>query len=145
MWKWFSRRPTPPASQSSDDIRRKLAAAHQIVQAHNEKWAQKEAAERLASFQEILPSSDPDAVIGYEPPPPLAGNSAQAAALESILQGKRVEPQIFTDLFRAGFVSKDAQGQWTITATGKTLIERHKLITPIGVYVAGVKCGGSWG
>ena len=67
-----------------------------------------------------------------------------AASLESILQGKRVRAEVFTQLYRGGFVFKDPQGQWRVTAMGKELIEKHKLLTPAGCLVAGVTCASGW-
>jgi hypothetical protein len=94
--------------------------------------------------REILPPEGPDATIPYRLLPSQACGSTLAAALESILQGKRVSAELFTQLYRGGFVFKDPQGQWRVTAMGKELIEKHKLLTPEGCLVAGVKCAAGW-
>ena len=100
--------------------------------------------DRCNRGREILPSDEPDAAIPYRLPPTRTAGSTLAAALESILQGQRVSAELFTQLYRSGFVFKDPRGQWRITAMGKELIEKHKLITPEGRLVAGVKCADGW-
>lgn len=147
MWNWLFRRQRKPAGEPREDaegIRRKLAAAHLVVEAHRKKCALEAAEKQHNNCQEILPSSEPDAVILYTPFPPPPGNSATAAALESILQGHRVDSELFTQLFRCGFVLKDPAGKWAITSAGKELIERHKLLTSAGTFVAGVRAAAGW-
>lgn len=90
------------------------------------------------------PLTAPDEPIPYLPPPRPPGPPALAAALESVLQGRRVSPDIFTQLYRGGFVFKDPHGQWAITEMGKELIERNKLFTPSLCLVAGVECASGW-
>ncbi|MBK7091773.1 MAG: hypothetical protein IPH59_08640 [bacterium] len=52
--------------------------------------------------------------------------------------------ELFTQLYRGGFVFKDPRGQWKITGMGKELVEKHKLLTPEGCLVAGVRCVAGW-
>lgn len=146
MWKWFSRRrPAPSPPENPETIRQQLKAAQLLLQARKEKTsAPSPAHEESNRCQEILPSDEPDATISYQPLPSQTSESALAAALESILQGQRVSAELFTQLYRGGFVFKDPGGQWTITAAGKELIEKHKLITPEGCLVAGVRCAAGW-
>lgn len=147
MWKCFSRRPAPNPPENPEKIRRQLKAAQLLLQARREKeQAAKATGEENSrkSWKEILPSDEPDTTISYQPLPSHSGDSILAAALESILQGQRVDADLFTHLYRGGFVFKDPGGQWTITASGKDMIEKHKLITPEGCLVAGVKCSAGW-
>jgi hypothetical protein len=64
--------------------------------------------------------------------------------LESILQGRRVSPDLFTQLYRGGFVFKDPHGRWAITEMGKGLIEQNKLFLPDRCLVDGVECASGW-
>lgn len=146
MWKWFSRRPASDPIESAETIRRRLMAAQLLVQKarRSPSTARIKNEDRGDRWGEILPSDGPEAIIPYRPSPSGLSNSVLAAALESILQGQRVSAEIFTQLYRGGFVFKDPQGQWSITALGKELIEKHKLITPEGCLVAGVKCAAGW-
>ncbi len=147
MWKWFSRRPAPNPPENPETIRRQLKAAQLLFQARKEKGSAGNPTREDSSrnrWQEILPSEDPDATISYQPLPSPTNDSALAAALESILQGQRVDAELFTQLYRGGFVFKDPGSQWAITATGKELIEKHKLITPEGCLVAGIRCAAGW-
>lgn len=93
---------------------------------------------------EILPSKEPDETIPYRLRSLPPGPPALAAALECILQGRRLSPDLFTQLYRGGFVFKDPHGQWAITEMGKELIERNKLFTPDLCLVAGVECASGW-
>lgn len=100
--------------------------------------------DRRNRWREILPPDKPDAMIPYQLMPARTSEPTLAAALESILQGQRVSTELFTQLYRGGFVFKDPCGQWTITALGKDLIQNHRLVTPEGCMVAGVKCAVGW-
>ena len=71
-------------------------------------------------------------------------NSRLAGALETILQGQKVDPELFLKLYRGGYVFKNPGGQWQITSMGITLIERHKLLTEGGVLISGVVCKKSY-
>lgn len=144
MWKWFSRRPASNPSENPETIRRQLKAAQLLLQARKEKNNPTREESSRNQWQEILPSDEPDATVSYQPLPSQTGDSTLAAALESVLQGERVDAELFTQLYRGGFVFKEPDGQWTITASGKELIEKHKLITPEGCLVAGVKCAAGW-
>lgn len=147
MWKWFSRRLAPTPNESSETIRQRLQAAQWLVQVQKERsnrtsFPSEE--DRRNRWREILPPDEPDVTIPYQLPPARTGDSTLAAALESILQGQRVSTELFTRLYRGGFVFKDPHGQWQITAFGKELIEKHKLLTPEGCLVAGVGCAAGW-
>ena len=145
MWKWFFRRPAPIPTENV--IRQRLQAALCLVQEQKERRIRSTVpttVERRNRGQEILPPDEPDATIPCRLLPSLSGGSTLAAALESILQGKRVSAELFTQLYRGGFVFKDPRGQWRITAMGKELIEKHKLLTPVGCLVAGVTCVAGW-
>jgi hypothetical protein len=147
MWKWFSRRPASMPPENPDAIRRQLRAARSLIQARRDKTIAGNTTREDSSsnrWREILPSKAPDAAISCEPMPSPTTDSTFAAALESILQGQRVGTGLFTQLYRGGFVFKDPAGQWTITGAGKELIEKHKLITPDGCLVAGVRCAAGW-
>lgn len=100
--------------------------------------------DRRNRWREILPPNEPDAAIPYQLLPARTSDSTMAAALESILQGQRVSTELFTQLYRHGFVFKDSHEQWRITAMGKELIEKHKLLTSDGCLVAGVRCAALW-
>ncbi len=147
MWKWFSRRPAPNPPENPETIRRQLKAAQLLHQARKEKNSAGNPTREDSSrnrWKEVVPSDEPDAAIPYQPLPSQTKDSILAAALESVLQGQRVDAGLFTQLYRGGFVFKDPGGQWTITAAGKELIEKHKLITPEGCLVAGVRCAAGW-
>jgi len=147
MWKWFSRRPAPNPTENPETIRRRLRAAQLLIRAQEARTRSAVPVKTVGHpdcRREILPSDEPDAIIPCRPLSSQVTGSALAAALESILQGKRVEAAIFTQLFRGGFVFKDPCGKWAITALGKELIEKHKLLTPEGCLVAGVKCAAGW-
>lgn len=148
MWKCFSRRPAPNPTDNPETIRRRLQAAQLLIRARKVTRTGSaipvKAEGQPDRRREILPSDEPDAIIPCRALPPKVGGSTLAAALESILQGKRVDAAIFTQLFRGGFVFKDPCGKWAITALGKELIEKHKLLTPEGCLVAGVKCAADW-
>jgi hypothetical protein len=145
MWNWFCRRPPPGSTEN--EIRLRLQAAQSLVQEQKERRIRSSVpttAERRNRGREILPIDEPDATIPYRLLPSQAGGSTLAAALESILHGKRVSAELFTQLYRDGFVFKDPHGQWRITAMGKELTEKHKLLTPDGCLVAGVRCADGW-
>lgn len=147
MWKWFSRRTAPIPTERSETIRQRLQAARLLVQAQKERNNRATiptGENRSNCWREILPPDEPDATIPYRLLPARTGDSTLAAALECILQGQRVSTELFTQLYRRGFVFKDPYRQWRITAMGKELIEKHKLLTPEGCLVAGVRCGASW-
>jgi hypothetical protein len=55
-----------------------------------------------------------------------------------------VSPDLFTQLYRGGFVFKDPQGRWAITEMGKGLIEQNKLFLPDRCLVGGVECASGW-
>lgn len=147
MRKWFSRRPASDPIESAETIRRRLQAARLLVEKarRSPSTALVKNEDRGDRWGEILPSYGPDAPIPYGLSPSSPSKSVLAAALESILQGQRVSVDLFTQLYRGGFVFKNPHGQWSITALGKELIEKHKLITPEGCLVAGVKCVAGWG
>ena len=94
--------------------------------------------------REILPSAEHASVIPYRLLDSPTAPPVLAAALESVLQGRRVGPDVFTQLYRSGSVFRDPQGRWAITEMGKQLIERNKLFTPHRCLVAGVECAGAW-
>lgn len=146
MWKWLSRRPSAKPTENPEKIRQRLEAAQRLVREQKDRRRRSDPPtdERRNRNREILPPDEPDAIIPYRPPPLQTGVSTLAAALESILQGKKVSPELFTQLYRGGFVFKDPHRQWRITAMGKELIEKHKLLTPEGCLVAGVRCAAGW-
>lgn len=55
-----------------------------------------------------------------------------ARSLESILQGQKVSSDIFTALYRGGYVFKEPGGKWGITALGKQLVENQKIVLEAG-------------
>ncbi len=147
MWKWFSRRPAPNPTVRSETIRQRLQAARLLVQARKERSDRAgvpTGEDRRNRWREILPPDEPDAAIPYQLLPARTSDSTLAAALESILQGQRVSTELFTQLYRRGFVFKNPHRQWSITAMGKELIEKHKLLTPEACLVAGVRCAALW-
>jgi hypothetical protein len=146
MLKWLFRQASPSPEKPAD-VHRRLQAAQLIVQQQRERHAPLEVSKKGTPSnpaREILPSDGPDATIPYRLPSPPAPPGTLATALESILQGRRVSPDIFTQLYRGGFVFKDPHGRWAITEMGKELIERNKLFTPDRCLVAGVECAGGW-
>lgn len=143
MWKWLSRPLLPNPTENPERIRQRLQAAQRLVQQRRERTSRSRLPTEERRDREILPPDEPDATILYRSLPSQAG-STLAAALESILQGKKLSPELFTQLYRGGFVFKDPHGQWKITAMGKELIEKHKLLTPEGCLVAGVRCAAGW-
>lgn len=147
MWKWFARRLAPNPTENVESIRQRLQAAQLLVQEQKERKTRSSVPANKQSrnrWREILPCNERDSAIPYHPLPPQSGGSILAAALESILQGQRVSADLFTQLYRGGFVFKDPSGHWKITATGKELIERHKLLTDGACLVAGVRGGAGW-
>lgn len=147
MFKWLLRRRSAPPPRRSSDVRQRLQAARRLVQQQKERNVPATFSKTPAPRgfgREISPCTAPEEPISYPPPPPPSGPPALAAALESILQGKRVSPDIFTQLYRGGFVFKNPHGQWAITEMGKDLIERNKLFTADLCLVAGVKCASGW-
>lgn len=146
MWKWFSRRHSAKPTENPEKIRQRLEAAQRLVQEQKDRRRRSDPPtdERRNRNREILPPDETDATIPCRLLPSLAGGSTLAAALESILQGKRVSAELFTQLYRGGFVFKDPRGQWKITGMGKELVEKHKLLTPEGCLVAGVRCVAGW-
>lgn len=144
MWKRLSRRHAPNLTESAERVRQRLQAAQRLVREQKERKSRSRFPTEERRNREILPPDEPDATIPYRLPPSQTGGSTLAAALESILQGKRVSPELFTQLYRGGFVFKDPHGQWKITAMGKELIEKHKLLTPEGCLVAAVRCAAGW-
>ena len=144
MWKWLSRPPLPNPTENPERIRQRLQAAQRLVQQRKERTSRSRLPTEERRNREILPPDEPDATIPCQLLPSLAGGSTLAAALESILQGKRVSAELFTQLYRGGFVFKDPCGQWKITGMGKELVEKHKLLTPEGCLVAGVRCVAGW-
>ena len=144
MWKWFSRRHSAKPTENPERIRQRLQAAQRLVQQRKERTSRPRLPTEVRRNREILPPDEPDATIPCRLLPSQAGGSTLAAALESILQGKRVSAELFTQLYRGGFVFKDPRGQWTITGMGKELVEKHKLLTPEGCLVAGVRCVAGW-
>jgi len=144
MWKWFSRPPSPNPTENPAKIRERLQAAQRLAQEQKERKSRSRFPTEERRNREILPPDEMNATIPYRLPPSQTGDSTLAAALESILQGKRVRPELFTRLYRGGFVFKDPHGQWKITAMGKELTEKHKLLTPDGCLVAGVRCADGW-
>lgn len=144
MWKWFSRRHSAKPTENPERIRQRLQAAQRLVQQRKERTSRPRLPTEVRRNREILPPDEADAPIPYGLPPFQTGGSTLAAALESILQGKRVSAELFTQLYRGGFVFKDPRGQWKITAMGKELVEKHKLLTPEGCLVAGVRCVAGW-
>jgi hypothetical protein len=144
MWKRLSRRHALNPAENPENIRQRLQAAQRLVREQKERKSRSRFPIEEPRNREILPPDEPDATIPYQLPPSQTGDSTLAAALESILQGKRVGPDLFTQLYRGGFVFKDPHGQWRITAMGKELIEKHKLLTPEGFLVAAVRCAAGW-
>jgi hypothetical protein len=147
MLKWLFRQSPPAPPEHQEDVRRRLQAAQRLVRQQKETRDSPGSPSQEphgSSAREILPSDGPDATNLCRLPSPLTGQSTLAAALESILQGHRVSSDIFTQLYRGGFVFKDPHGRWTITEMGKELIERNKLFTPERCLVAGVECAGGW-
>ena len=121
MWKWFSRRHSKQP-ESPEKIRQRLQAAQRLVQQRKERTSRSRLPTEERRNREILPPDEPDATIPCRLLPSHAGGSTLAAALESILQGKRVSTELFTQLYRGGFVFKDPHGQWRITGMGKELV-----------------------
>jgi hypothetical protein len=144
MWKWLSQPPLPNPTENPERIRQRLQAAQRLVQQRKERTSRSRLPTEERRNREILPPDEPDATIPCRLLPSLAGGPTLAAALESILQGKRVSAELFTQLYRGGFVFKDPCGQWKITGMGKELVEKHKLLTPEGCLVAGVRCVAGW-
>ena len=67
-----------------------------------------------------------------------------AGSLETILQGSKIDPDIFLKLYRGGYVFKTTGGAWKITERGKELIDKHKLISPDTTLINGVPCKKTW-
>ena len=147
MLKWLFRQAAPALPEHQGEVRRRLQAARRLVQQQKQGKGSPDIPSQGppgSSAREILPASEPDAVISYRLPSPPAERSTLAAALESILQGRRVSPDLFTQLYRGGFVFKDPQGRWAITEMGKGLIEQNKLFLPDRCLVGGVECASGW-
>jgi hypothetical protein len=147
MLKWLFRPAAPAPPEHQGDVRRRLAAARRLVQQQKQGKDSPDIPSPGppgSSAREILPASEPDAAISYRLPSLPAERSTLAAALESILQGRRVSPGLFTQLYRGGFVFKDPHGRWAITEMGKGLIEQNKLFLPDRCLVAGVECASGW-
>ena len=147
MLKWLFRKSaaTPPENQG--EVRRRLQAAQRLFRQQKESKDAPEIPNQGSpgnSTREILPSNERDAAISYRLPSPPAARSTLAAALESILQGRRVSPELFTQLYRGGFVFKDPHGRWAVTEMGKGLIEQNKLFLPDRCLVDGVECVSGW-
>ena len=147
MLKGLFRKSAPAPPEHPGEVRQRLQAARRLVR------QQKESTDCPGipspgppgnSAREILPALEPDAAFSCPLPPPAAGRATLAAALESILQGRRVSPELFTQLYRGGFVFKDPQGRWAITEMGKRLIEQNKLFLPDRCLVGGVECARGW-
>jgi hypothetical protein len=147
MLKWLFRKSAAAPPENQGEVRRRLQAAQRLVRQQKESKDAPEIPNQGSpgnSAREILPSNEPDAAISYRLPSPPPARSTLAAALESILQGRRVNPELFTQLYRGGFVFKDPHGRWAITEMGKGLIERNKLFLPDRCLVAGVECACGW-
>ncbi len=148
MLKWLFRKSAAAPPEKQGEVRRRLQAAQRLVRQQKEGNACPEIPKQGPPgnpAREILPSIEPDAAISYRlpsSPPPI--RSTLAAALESILQGRRVSPELFTQLYRGGFVFKDPNGRWAITEMGKGLIEQNKLFLPDRCLVDGVECPSGW-
>ena len=147
MLKWLFRQAAPAPPEQQGEVRRRLADARRLVQQQKQGKDPPDIPSPGppgSSAREILPASEPDAAISYRLPSLTAERSTLAAALESILQGRRVSPGLFTQLYRGGFVFKDPHGQWAITEMGKGLIEQNKLFIPDRCLVGGVECARGW-
>jgi hypothetical protein len=147
MLKWLFRKSAAAPPENQGEVRRRLQAAQRLVRQQKESKDAPEIPNQGSpgnSAREILPSNEPDAAISYRLPSPPAARSTLAAALESILQGRRVSPDLFTQLYRGGFVFKDPHGRWAITEMGKGLIEQNKLLLPDRCLVDGVECASGW-
>ena len=143
LLRYFAQR--PPVAPAGVHLR--LQAARRLVQQRKEINAPTGIPTEKSlsgTGREILPSTEQDSVISCRLLNSPTAAPALAAALESVLQGRRVGPDVFTQLYRGGFVFRDPQGRWAITEMGKQLIERNKLFTPHRCLVAGVECARSW-
>ena len=148
MLAWLLRRLTPPLAVSPSAVPQRLQAAKRLIQERGEPHTPDGTSRERSSLhtcREILPSDEQGVIVSYRLPGLSPASPELAAALESVLQGRRVTPIVFTQLYRRGFVFKDPHGRWTITALGKDLIERNKLFTAERCLVAGVECAGGWG
>ncbi len=147
MLKWLFRKSAAAPPENQGEVRRRLQAAQRL---YRQQKASKDApgipnqGPPGNSAREILPSNEPDAAISCRLQSPPAARSTLAAELESILQGRRVSPEVFTQLYRGGFVFKDPHGRWAITEMGKGLIEQNKLFLPDRCLVDGVECASGW-
>ena len=148
MLKWLFRKSAAAPPENQGEVRRRLQAAQRLVRQQKESTDSPAIPEQGPPgncAREILPSIEPDAAISYRlPSSPPPARSTLAAALESILQGRRVSSDLFTQLYRGGFVFKDPHGRWAITEMGKGLIEQNKLFLPDRCLVDGVECASGW-
>ncbi len=148
MLKWLCRKSAAVPPENQGEVRRRLQAAQRLVRQQKEGNASPEIPKQGPpgnSAREILPSLEPDAAISYRlPSSPSPARSSLAAALESILQGRRVGSELFTQLYRGGFVFKHPHGRWAITEMGEGLIEQNKLFLPDRCLVDGVESASGW-
>jgi hypothetical protein len=148
MLKWLFRKSATAPPENQGEVRQRLQAAQRLVRQQKESTDSTEIPKQGPPgncAREIHPSNEPDAAISYRlPSSPPPARSTLAAALESILQGRRVSSDLFTQLYRGGFVFKDPHGRWAITEMGKGLIEQNKLFLPDRCLVDGVECASGW-
>lgn len=136
---WFHREPKD-RGVSDVKISQNLLQASRLLQHKTTPTARQDCPRK----NEIQP---PDEERPVTVPADMLGVSEEAqlaVALETILQGKRVTPERFTQLYRAGYTFKEPTGHWAITEAGKRLIERHKIKLDTTVLVEGIPCGTQW-
>ena len=136
MLSWLNNKKRP----EQPDIERRL----QIVLLQQQRRKSAIEAIPASQFSEfILQPADLD--IQFEPLLHTPGeDTLLAAALECILQGAKIEKDVFVRLYRGGYVQKDTGGKWSITEPGKQLIERKKLYTAGECRIGGVLCAKDW-
>jgi hypothetical protein len=101
-------------------------------------------AARQSSAKVAEPSTlEKDETFPYTPLE-VQDRSQLASSLETILQGNKVDPDIFLKLYRGGYVFKSTGGAWRITERGKELVDKHKLIAPEAILINGIPCLKKW-
>jgi len=147
MLKGLFRKSAPAPPEHPGEVRRRLQAARRLVRQQKEGNASPEIPKqgpREIPPAKFFPLSNRTQRFHAGCRRPTTGRATLAAALESILQGRRVASGLFTQLYRGGFVFKDPQGRWAITEMGKRLIEQNKLFLPDRCLVGGVECARGW-
>lgn len=149
MFEWFFNRkkkaPGQPG-QFSRQFRRaqRLIAQRNAGQIEGPAKSAEAAVAAAPAAVEILPLAGPEQPAVEYTPATVSEEARLASSLETVLQGNRVAPEVFTELYRGGYVFKEPAGKWAITQPGKDLIERHKLYVPDMCLVDGVRCHADW-